>query len=240
MERLQKVLARAGVASRRKAEELIAAGNVRVNGRVVTELGTKVDPVKDRIEVNGNPLAGGEKKVYIMLNKPGGYVTTVYDPQGRKKVVDLLQGVKERVYPVGRLDKDTEGLLLLTNDGELAYRLTHPRFKVYKTYRARVRGNPPANKLEKMAGGLPLEDGPTAPAVVRPIDVKERSALVEITIREGRKRQVRCMFQYIGHPVLALKRVRFGPLGLGKLRPGEYRYLTKKEVQALKREVGMN
>lgn len=239
MERLQKVLARAGIASRRKCEEIIAAGNVKVNGKVVTELGTKVDPVKDRIEVNGKLLAGREKEIYIMLNKPAGYVTTVHDPQGRKKVMDLLQGVAERVYPVGRLDKDTEGLLLFTNNGELAYRLTHPRHKVYKTYWARVQGNPSEDNLARLASGLILEDGPAAPAIVRRIGKKGKNAIIEINIREGRKRQVRRMFQHIGHPVLNLKRLRFGPLELGRLKQGEYRHLTEKEVRILKREVGM-
>jgi len=239
MERLQKVLAQAGVASRRKSEKLIAAGKVKVNGKVVTKLGTKVDPAKDKIEVNGKLLEGNRKKVYIMINKPRGYVTTVSDPQRRKKVIDILKGIKERVYPVGRLDKDTEGLLLLTNDGELAYRLTHPRYKVYKTYQVRVEGNPPDDKLLKMAKGLILEDGPTAPAFVRRIGVKGENALIELTIREGRKRQVRRMCRHIGHPVLELKRISFGPLRLGSLRPGEYRNLSPKEVQALKSEVGL-
>lgn len=239
-ERLQKVMARAGVASRRRCEEMIAAGRVKVNGRVVTRLGTKVDPEKDVIEVNGKVLPPPEKKVYILLYKPRGYVSTVRDPQGRPKVVDLLHGVRQRVYPVGRLDYDSEGLLLLTNDGELAFVLTHPRHRVPKTYEVLVEGVPDAEKLSQMAKGLLLEDGPTAPAKVRLLKEERGRALLEVTIREGRKRQVRRMCEHIGHPVLRLVRTRIGPLSLKGLKPGQYRYLSPREVQQLREMAGIS
>ncbi len=240
MERLQKVMARAGVASRRHCEELITAGLVKVNGQVVTRLGTRVDPQKDTIEVAGRLLPRQqEKKVYILLYKPRGYITTVADPQGRPKVMDLLRGVHLRVYPVGRLDYDSEGLLLLTNDGELAFALTHPRHRVPKTYRVLVKGLPDNDKLARMAGGLVLEDGPTAPAKVRLVGEKKGNALLEITIHEGRKRQVRRMCAHIGHPVLQLKRIRIGPLTTKGLKPGRYRFLTPEEVRQLRQAAGL-
>lgn len=240
MERLHKFMARAGVASRRQCEELIARGRVKINGRVITTLGLKIDPLKDRVEVDGRPLARPEKKVYLLLNKPAGYVTTVKDPRGRAKVTDLLRGIKQRVYPVGRLDYDTEGLLLLTNDGDLAYALTHPRHEVPKTYLARVKGVPAPEKLKALARGVPLEDGPTAPARVRLVSDKGGNGLLEITIHEGRNRQVRRMCEHIGHPVLALRRVRIGPLELGGLKPGQYRHLTFREVARLKKVARLN
>ncbi|SHE74988.1 23S rRNA pseudouridine2605 synthase [Desulfofundulus australicus DSM 11792] len=233
-------MARAGVASRRHCEEMIAAGLVRVNGQVVTRLGTRVDPEKDTIEVAGRVLPRRpQEKIYILLNKPRGYVTTVRDPQGRPKVMDLLRGIKERVYPVGRLDFDSEGLLLLTNDGELAYALTHPRHRVPKTYLVLVKGTPGGEKLWRMAGGLMLEDGPAAPAKVKLIGKKDGNALLEITIYEGRKRQVRRMCARIGHPVIRLKRVKVGPLTLKGLGPGRYRFLTREEVRQLRQAAGL-
>jgi len=234
LERLQKVLARYGVASRRRCEELILAGRVRVNGKIVTQLGTKVDVERDFIEVDGKPLQREEEKVYIILYKPKGYLTTVRDPQGRKTVMDLVKGVKERIYPVGRLDCDTEGLLLLTNDGDLSFTLTHPSHRVEKTYLAVVKGTPSKAQLERLRRGVILEDGKTAPAGVRLLR-PGRQAEVEITIHEGRKRQVRRMFDAIGHPVLYLRRVRFGPLKLEGLKPGQYRRLGDKEVRQLKK-----
>ncbi|HPZ43009.1 MAG TPA: pseudouridine synthase [Bacillota bacterium] len=234
MERLQKVMARAGIASRRRCEEMIASGIVKVNGKVVTELGTKVDPYRDKIVVDGTPLIPSPRKIYILMYKPRGYITTLSDEKGRKKVTDLLRDVPERVYPVGRLDYDSEGLLLLTNDGDLTYALTHPRHQVPKTYLARVKGVPEPAKLEQMAKGLVLEDGPTAPARVRMLESREGNALLEITIHEGRNRQVRRMCDHIGHPVLRLKRTRFGNLTIGNMRPGQYRHLTREEVKRLK------
>ena len=240
-ERLQKVMARAGVASRRHSEALIQAGRVTVNGRVVTELGTKVVPGRDVIEVDGRPLGKPEKKVYVLLNKPKGYVTTLYDPQGRPKVTDLLsEEVAERVYPVGRLDFDTEGLLLLTNDGDLANGLMHPARMVKKTYIAKVRGVPGPGKIKALREGIELEDGITAPAEVKVLEVRApNSATVSLRIHEGRNRQVRRMFAAIGHEVIHLRRVTLGPLKLGDLPVGEWRYLTDQEVADLYKAAGL-
>jgi len=236
LERLQKILARAGLASRRKCEELIASGRVAVNGRVVTELGAKADPARDVITVSGKPV-DTQPKVYLMFNKPKGVITSMSDPGGRPVVKDYLKDVPARVFPVGRLDYDTEGLLLLTNDGELAYRLTHPKHGVAKTYHATVKGVPHGTALEKLAAGIRLEDGMTAPAEAEYVDVDPdgRWATISITIREGRKRQVRRMFDAIGHPVLRLKRVAFAGLTLQGLKRGKYRSLTEEEIALLRR-----
>lgn len=239
MERLQKVMARAGVASRRRCEEMITSGLVKVNGKVITELGTKVDPARDKIQVGDETLFLSPRKCYILMYKPRGYITTLSEEKGRKKVTDLLKDVPVRVYPVGRLDYDSEGLLLLTNDGDLTYALTHPKHHVPKTYLVRVAGVPTPEKLEQMAEGLVLEDGPTAPAKVRLAGVREGRALLEITIHEGRNRQVRRMCEHIGHPVLRLQRVRFANLGIEGLRPGQYRHLTREEVKRLKEKAGL-
>lgn len=234
LERLQKVLAQAGVASRRKCEELILSGAVEVNDEKVTTLGTKVDPAVDIITVNGKKIRS-EKKVYLILNKPKGVITSAHDPQGRKVVSDYLPGIKERVYPVGRLDYDTEGLLLLTNDGEFANLLTHPSNHVPKTYLATVRGVPHGSALEQLQKGIKLEDGMTAPAEVEYEDVKleSKEATIRITIHEGRNRQVRRMFEAIGHKVTRLKRVRFGEMVLESLPRGKFRHLEDYEVKAL-------
>lgn len=234
LERLQKILAQAGVASRRKCEELILSGAVQVNGQTVTELGTKADPTEDVISVNGK-IVQGENKLYLMFNKPKGVITSAKDPEGRKIVSDFLKGIKERVYPVGRLDYDTEGLLLLTNDGQFANMLTHPKHHVPKTYLATVKGVPHGAELDKLARGIQLEDGMTAPAEVEYYDVDPESkyATITITIHEGRNRQVRRMFEAIGHPVIRLKRTRFGELGLHNLQRGKFRQLTPKEVKDL-------
>jgi len=234
LERLQKILAQAGVASRRKCEELILAGAVEVNGEKVTTLGTKVDPSTDVIAVNGKKIRG-ENKVYLMLNKPKGVITSAKDPQGRKVVSDFLPGIKERVYPVGRLDYDTEGLLLLTNDGEFANLLTHPSNHVPKTYLATVKGVPHGSALEQLQKGIQLEDGMTAPAEVEYDDVRieSKESTIRITIHEGRNRQVRRMFEAIGHKVIKLKRVRFGEMGLDQLPRGKFRHLEPNEIKAL-------
>lgn len=234
MERLQKVIAYAGVASRRKAEELIIEGKVKVNGKVVKELGTKVSN-SDVIEVNGVKLEK-EDKVYYLLYKPKGVISAVTDDKGRKTVTDLFRNVPERIFPVGRLDYDTTGLLLLTNDGEFAYQMTHPKFKIDKTYVARVKGVPTIDGLKKLQRGIKLEDGKTAPAKVSmtSFDEKAGKAICEITIHEGRNRQVRRMFEAIGTPVVKLKRERFAFLDLAGLNPGEYRELTKHEVKLLR------
>ncbi|WP_347491475.1 pseudouridine synthase [Desulfoscipio sp. XC116] len=233
MERLHKFMARSGVASRRGSEELIAQGKVRVNGKSVALPGLKIDPLRDRVEVDGRPVRKPEKKVYLLVYKPTGYVSTVSDPKGRRKVIDLLSGIKQRVYPAGRLDYDSEGLLLLTNDGELTYALTHPRHEIPKTYQALVLGVPDKNKLDELAGGVTLQDGPTAPAGVRLLKNKGDRALLEITIHEGRNRQVRRMCEHIGHPVLGLRRVGIGPLKIGDLQRGRFRHLTIREVKML-------
>jgi pseudouridine synthase len=234
-ERLQKVLAHAGVASRRSCEELILAGKVKVDGKLITDLGIKVDPEKSVIEVAGKPIPGKEQLIYILLYKPAGFLSTVHDPQKRRTVMDLIHGVRQRVYPVGRLDYDTSGLILLTNDGELANDLIHPSREVEKTYRALVKGIPTGKCLGELAKGIMLEDGKTAPAQVKVKKIINGNALVDITIHEGRNRQVRRMFQRVGNPVIRLKRIAFGPLKIGRMKPGEWRYLTDREVEILKR-----
>lgn len=235
-QRLQVAIARAGLASRREAERLIHAGRVRVNGAVVTTPGAKVDPGQDVIEVDGARLAGPEQKAYIMLNKPAGYVTSTRDRHARRLVIDLVPRELGRLYPAGRLDADTEGLLLLTNDGRLAFALTHPRHEVNKAYVARVRGRPSAASLEALRRGVSLEDGPTAPAGVRVLKAGARESEIELTIHEGRKRQVKRMCAAVGHPVVGLRRTRLGPLTLGDLGPGEWRPLTEEELRRLESE----
>lgn len=240
MERLQKFLAHAGIASRRACEELIARGVVKVNGEVIREMGVKVDPEKDTVHVSGKVVNSPEEKIYILLNKPKGYVTTLSDPQGRPKVTDLLAGVSERVYPVGRLDFDTQGLLLLTNDGEITYALTHPRHKVGKTYVALVKGAPDKDKLKRFQKGLKLADGLTAPARVKLLKKQGNNAQLEIIIYEGKNRQVRRMCETIGHPVLELKRVAMGFLRLEGIEEGKFRLLDRDEIRKLKALVKIN
>lgn len=235
MERLQKYLAKAGLASRRKAEELIAQGLVKVNGKIVSQMGVKVDPERDRVTVGGMEIRLQEEMVYYLFNKPAKVMTTLSDPEKRTKIIDFLGGIRERVYPVGRLDYLTEGLLVLTNDGELAYRLTHPKYQVQKTYLARVAGTVTESSLRRLRQGVPLADGMTAPAKVRKMAAGEDYTLLEITIHEGRNRQVRRMCETIGYPVVSLKRTRFGPLELGDLSPGKYRVLSPQEVVKLKK-----
>jgi pseudouridine synthase len=233
-ERLQKYLAHAGIASRRKCEELIRRGRVKVNGRTVTELGTKIAPETDKVEVDGKLVAAEEEKVYILLYKPKFFISSRKDPEGRETVVNLIKGINKRIYPVGRLDYDTEGLLLLTNDGELTYKLTHPKHEIEKVYRALVEGCPDSEDLYQLSTGVQLEDGMTAPAKVRAIRTRKGNTLLEITIHEGRNRQVRRMCEHIGHPVLKLKRIKFAFLDLGNLKPGEFRFLTDREIKKLK------
>jgi len=231
-ERLQKVISQAGIASRRESEELIKAGRVKVNGVVVTELGTKVEPTRDKVAVDNKPIRT-EKSVYILLNKPRGIVTTLHDPEGRKTVASLLPDISERIYPVGRLDYNTEGLLLMTNDGQLTHALSHPS---HETYRAKVLGRPPEEKLDRLRAGIKLEDGLTAPAKVNAVEYDREKDLttVEIVITEGRNRQVRRMFEAIGHPVRQLKRVKFAFLTLVGVRRGAYLHLEADEVETLK------
>jgi 23S rRNA pseudouridine2605 synthase len=238
MERLQKVIARAGIASRRKSEELIKEGRVKVNGKVVTELGLKVSP-SDRVEVNEIQIEK-EEPVYFLLYKPRGVISSVNDEKGRKVVTDFFPHLKERIYPVGRLDYDTSGLLVLTNDGEFANLLMHPKNEIDKVYVAKIKGIPLKENLRKLERGIRLEDGKTAPARVKLLtaDNKKQTAIVEITIHEGRNRQVRRMFEAIGHEVVKLKRERYGFLTLNGLRTGDARELTPHEVKQL-RALGM-
>ncbi|EWG10791.1 23S rRNA pseudouridine(2605) synthase RluB [Cytobacillus firmus] len=234
MERLQKVIAHAGVASRRKAEELMAEGRVRVNGKTVKELGVKVSP-SDRIEVDGIPLER-EEPVYFLLYKPRGVISAVSDDKGRKVVTDFFEGIKQRIYPVGRLDYDTSGILILTNDGEFANLLMHPSNEIEKVYVAKLKGIPSKEKMKSLQRGIVLEDGKTAPAKTKllSMDKKKQTAIVEISIHEGRNRQVRRMFEAIGHPVLKLKRERYGFLTLQGLSAGDARELTAHEVKQLR------
>lgn len=236
--RLQKLLADAGVASRRASEKLISEGRVLVNGQPVTQMGTKVDPERDRVEVGGRVLRPVEERVYVLLNKPRGYVSTVKDPEGRRTVMELIGHVGVRLYPVGRLDMDTEGLLLLTNDGELTNALLHPRHEVPKTYVAEVDGLPTSETMSRLRRGIRLEDGPTAPAEVKVLKSTDRGATLSITIHEGRNRQVRRMLEAVGHPVTFLKRVRFGPLDLHGLKLGQHRFLSSVEVARLRVAAG--
>lgn len=247
-ERLQKILAQAGVASRRAAEELIAAGRVTVNGKTVTEMGTRANPARDVIAVDGRPIkAKGavgpvQRLVYIALHKPSGVVSTAKDPHGRPTVLSLIEAAKLaeqglRVYPVGRLDADSTGLLLLTNDGDLTFRLTHPRFGVEKEYRVLVRGRIGEDQLQRLRDGVEIEDGVTAPAKVDVTSTREGNTWLRVTIREGRKRQVRLMTAAVGHQVIELQRVRFGPIDLGTLEPGKWRNLAVHEVHALRKAV---
>lgn len=234
MERLQKVLARAGVASRRKAEGLILEGKVKVNGSVVTELGTKVTNA-DRVEVEGIQVVK-ENFVYYLLYKPRGYISTVHDEKGRKTVLDLMPGVEQRIFPVGRLDYDTSGVIIMTNDGDFSYTMTHPKFGIRKQYIAKVKGVPTREALKKLEHGIELEDGLTAPANVkmRSMDKKAQTALIEITISEGKNRQVRRMFDAIGCPVVKLRRESFASLTTVGLNAGEARELTTHEVKQLR------
>jgi len=232
-ERLQKLISQAGITSRRAAEELILNGRVTVNGQVVAELGSKADPATDRIAVDGKPLKFSARHLYILLNKPTGYITALKDSQDRPLVTDLLKGVEERVYPVGRLDYNTEGLLLLTNDGEWANRLMHPRHEVEKEYHVRVRGKVLEQQMKRMAGGVELEEGVTAPAMVRLIKSGDQNDWISVTIHEGRNRQVRRMCEAVSLSVVRLKRVRYGSLEIGTLKTGQFRYLTEAEVKGL-------
>jgi pseudouridine synthase len=238
-DRLQKVLAHAGIASRRASEKIITQGRVTVNGQVVRELGTKVDPQHDVITVDGRVLPKqAEKHVYILLNKPVGVLSAAKDEQrGRKTVVDLVD-VAERVYPVGRLDFNSEGLILLTNDGDLAEKLMHPRYHVEKEYQVLVKGQPSTETLIRwQGGGIDVGGKPTAPAVIERLNAEGENFWLKIILTEGRKRQIREVAKTLRHPVIRLERVRMGPIKLGKLKPGRWRHLTENEVQRLKRSV---
>ena len=234
--RLQKYMAMCGVAARRKCEEMIAAGRVTVNGRVITEMGTQVEE-HDEVLVDGVRITPEEEKRYVLYHKPAGEVTTVSDEKGRETVMDRFADFPERIYPVGRLDYDSEGLLLLTNDGALAQLLTHPSCEVDKVYLARVTGNPSNEAIDRLRRGVYMEgdERRTYPADVRVVRDESLFSDILVTIHEGRNRQVRRMFDAVGHKVLLLRRVRFGPLELGSLRRGEWRELTAQEVEQLHR-----
>ncbi|HYO61754.1 MAG TPA: pseudouridine synthase [Actinomycetota bacterium] len=236
-ERLQKVLAHAGLGSRRAMEELIAAGRVKVNGRRA-KLGARVDPDKDEVEVDGSRVPLEQHLVHYMLNKPVGVVSTVSDPEGRPTVLELVD-LPGRIWPVGRLDTDSEGLLVVTNDGELTHRLTHPRYEVPKTYLAEVKGTAGSRAIKQLIAGVELEDGMTKRAKVSSVESTPGGTLLEITITEGRNRQVRRMCEAVGHPVKRLVRTTLGPLHLGRLKPGTFRKLSLEEVRALYRACGL-
>jgi len=233
-ERLQKVLAEYGIASRRKCEQLILEGKVKVNGVLVTELGTKVDKFYDEIALDDNKLISLDKKVYVLLNKPIGYICSVKDQFNRPVVTDLLKSLKGRIYPVGRLDYDTEGLLILTNDGDLAYILTHPKHEVNKEYVALVSGIVQDEDIEKFKLGLFIDDYKTAPAILEILKKNKDTSLIKVTIHEGKNRQIRKMCEAIGHKVINLERISIGNISLGKLASGKYRFLSEKEINYLK------
>ncbi|MFR7976392.1 MAG: pseudouridine synthase [Intestinibacter bartlettii] len=234
--RINKYIALCGVASRRKAEELILAGRVTVNDEVMTELSYKVDEENDIVKVDDKLIKEENKLVYILLNKPEGYITTVKDQFDRPSVLDLVSDIKERVYPIGRLDYETSGLLLLTNDGDLTYKLTHPKHEIDKTYVARVKGKLTKEEIERFKTGLKIEDYTTAPAKLKVIKYDEQrdSSLLEIKIHEGKNRQVRKMCKAINHPVLRLRRSAMGKIKIGDCEIGKYRYLTEDEIKYLK------
>ena len=236
--RLQKILSEMGIASRRKVEDLIFEQRVTVNGRIAT-IGMKADPDRDHIKLDGKLLTKRERRVYLMFNKPRQVVTSLDDPQGRPTVKDFLKGIKYRVFPVGRLDFDSEGMLLMTNDGDFAYAVLHPSKKVSKTYLVKVKGFLADEDIAKLQKGIKLKNRLTAPATVRRMRKTEQNSWLEITIREGRKRQIRRMLESIGHPVLKLKRIRINGIALGGLETGAYRYLTSGEVDMMKREAGI-
>ncbi len=236
LERIQKILAKGGIASRREAERMVVEGRVMVNGKIIDTLGFKADPSKDHIKIDGKRLPHFEPKVILLLNKPRGYISTVKDPQGRPTVMDILKKVKWRVYPVGRLDFDAEGLLLLTNDGELTHLLSHPRFSIPRTYWVKVKGVLDEKELIRLKKGITLEDGKARVVSFYMLRQGEKNSWVRVVVAEGRNRLVKRMFSAVGHPVQKLKRVEFGPIHLGSLPTGQFRYLTPEEITKLKAE----
>lgn len=236
--RLQKYMASCGVASRRKCEEIILQGRVEVNGCKIDVLGTKINPKTDTIAVDGKNIYPEEEKVYILLNKPVGYVTTVHDPYDRPKVLDLLCGITQRIYPVGRLDSDTSGLLILTNDGEFTHGVTHPRHKIEKTYRVTVLGLLPKMALKRLQSGVDIGDYMTAPAWAQVERQSQKYTELILKISEGKNRQIRRMFDALSHPVLKLERIAIGGISTGRLENGKWRFLTEKEIRHLKEAIG--
>lgn len=231
--RLQKIISQAGVTSRRKAEDLIREGRVRINGKTVFELGTKADPDRDTIDVDGKRIEPKQPRISVLLNKPDGYITSLRDPEGRPTVKKLVDSIPVRLYPVGRLDYHTEGLLILTNDGDLAQKIEHPSHALEKIYVAKVKGVPEGNKIDNLRTGIVLEGRKTLPAKIKILETR-KNAWLEITIREGRQNQIRNMFEEIGHPVLKLKRVAIGAIRDDNLKPGEYRMLKPQEIKFLR------
>lgn len=239
MERLQKIIARTGLASRRKAERWIAEGKVTVNGEVVTSLGSRADPARDRIAIDGRLLPRSEQRCYFLFHKPSAVITSMDDPEGRSHLGEWMKvrGVPRGVFPVGRLDYYSSGLLLLTNDGELAHRLTHPRYEIAKVYHVKVEGRPAESELDKLRRGIRLEDGMAAPARVKCLRASKKKSWLEVEIHEGRYREVRRMFEELGYRVEKLARIRFGPLKLAALKPGEFRSLSALELDRLRAAV---
>lgn len=237
--RLNKFLSQAGVCSRREADRYLQQGRISVNGKMVDNLGTKIDPERDTIEVDGKRVDFIPRKIYLILNKPPGYLVTLKDPFGRPTVLSLLPRIKDRIFPVGRLDQDSRGLLLLTNDGELTVRLSHPRHEIRKVYLVKIRGIPQEAGLKKIRKGVLLDGRKTAPAEIKKLSEGGSRALLRVAIHEGRKREIRRLFKIIGVEVEDLQRIQFGPLSLGNLREGEWRRLTQREVEKLKVAVGL-
>ena len=235
--RLEKFLSESGIASRRDAKRYISDGRVSVNGERVLIPGTHIAPQRDEITFDGEPVSGKPKQIYLMLNKPTGYVTTVRDERGRPTVMVLVGDISERIYPVGRLDLDTEGLLLMTNDGDLAHRILHPSHEIQKTYIAWVEGHPDRGAIQRLREGIEIEEGITASAQVNQVERRRDQTQFKVIIHEGRKRQIRRMFHAIGHEVIYLKRVKIGSLSLGRLPIGKYRPLTASEIESLGRGV---
>ena len=237
--RLQKFLAHAGVCSRRAAEELIRQGRVSIDGATVREMGLQVEPGKHRVEVDGRLIAGCEKHIYLVMNKPRGVLCTLRDTHGRKTVIDLVGDTGRRIYPVGRLDMDSEGLLLLTNDGALSQRLLHPSHHVPRKYLVTVKGRPSKKDLALLENGIEIDGRPTKPCRMKLLGTQKRSSTIEVTLYQGMKRQIRLMMDSISHPVIRLKRIEMGPIRLKGLPPGGFRELDNKEINALRRATGM-
>ena len=234
-ERLQKIIANAGITSRRSAEKLIDSGKVSLNGKVITNLGVKADPSKDKIRINGKLLSHSEPKLYILLNKPSGYITSLKDPEGRPTVMDLLKKIRQRVYPVGRLDYDTEGLLIITNDGRFANTLMHPRYKVLKTYLVKIKGQISEKSMKHLTEGVHINGRKAAPIAIKKKGLREKNSWIEITLQEGRNRQIKRMLEILGYRVIKLKRTSYGSLNLKGVPLGAYRFLTRFEVAQMKK-----
>ncbi len=239
MIRINKYLSAAGVSSRREADRLIEQGRVKVNGKIVQTLGSKIDENKDRIEVDGKTVEGTQGKVYMLLNKPPEFLVTLKDPFQRPTIMDFLPKLKTRIFPVGRLDFDSEGLLLMTNDGELANRLIHPRYEIKKNYLVKIQGHPEKVQISRLERGIHIDGKKTAPAKIFPISSSPKRSLFKVELHEGRKREIRRMFEAIGYHVLLLRRIKFAGLTLDGLNPGDWRYLTDIEVQNLYKKVGL-